>query len=91
MFSTYPPCFTCGTVRKSEPGGFAARLAHTSDRPLPPLAAGLHAVTPVAQRLPIGQVVPLATLRDRHHVIGVGLLVAIRYPAAALACPGVSC
>ena len=69
---------------------FAARLAHTSDRPLPPLAAGLHAVAPVAQRLPVGQVVPLATLRDRHDVIGVGLLVAIRYPAAALACPGVS-
>jgi len=41
-------------------------------------------MAPYAQRLPIGHVVPLATLADSHHVIGVCLpLVAAHAPAVA--------
>ena len=44
----------------------------------------------LAQRLPVGQVVPFATLGDRHDVVGVSFLVARADPPAVSARPCVT-
>ncbi len=68
----------------------AAVLAHTFCPPSRILTCRLPAVTPVAQRLAVTYVIPVATTTDGQDMVGMCLTLAITHTAALLARPSVT-